>query len=184
MQTSDLSSFNNSWYKPGKNGFVRMLWYFTNIFVIINPLNPLSICRVWSLRLFGARIGKGVVIKPGVNIKYPWRLTIGDNSWIGENAWIDNLGKVTIGQNVCISQGAMLLCGNHDYTRSSFDLMISDITLEDGSWLGARSVVVPGVTVGTHAVLSVNSTATKNLEAWKIYQGTPALPIRDRIIVK
>jgi len=126
--------------------------------------------------VFGAKIGKGVVVKPGVNIKYPWRLKVGNHVWIGEKVWIDNLGDVVIEDNVCISQGAMLLCGNHNYKKSSFDLMVGDITLKQGSWIGAKSVVCPGVTVGSHAVLSVGSIATQNLEEYTIYQGNPAVP--------
>src|SRR5690242_9560833 len=93
-----------------------------------NSLFPFSGWKVFLLRLFGASVGKGVVIKPRVTIKYPWFLTIGNHSWIGENVWIDNLGKVAIGSNVCLSQGSMLLTGNHDYTKSTFDLMVKEIT--------------------------------------------------------
>jgi putative colanic acid biosynthesis acetyltransferase WcaF len=184
MKTTDLSAFNNSWYKPGKNGLIRVLWYFTNILVIMNPLNPFSGIKTWILRLFGAEIGENAVIKPGVNIKYPWRLKIGDNCWLGEKTWIDNLGMVTIGNNVCLSQGVLLLCGNHNYKSSSFDLIVGDIVLEDGVWLGAKSVVGPGVTVGSHAVLTVGSVTGKDLSAWKIYRGNPAVEIREREIAK
>ena len=110
---TDLSHYDNSWYNQGKGGFIRIVWYFINVLFFINPLNPFSCIKVRLLRLFGAKIGKGVVIKPKVNIKYPWRLEVGNYTWIGENAWIDNLANVKIGNNVCISQGAMLLCGNH-----------------------------------------------------------------------
>tara|TARA_B100000809_G_scaffold264490_2_gene320475 strand:+ start:1014 stop:1424 length:411 start_codon:yes stop_codon:yes gene_type:complete len=136
------------------------------------------------LRLFGAKIGKGVVIKPKVNIKYPWKLSIGDYSWIGEKVWIDNLDHVTIGKNCCLSQEAMLLSGNHDYSNPSFDLIVKPIILNDGSWVGAKSVVCPGVTLYEHAILAVGSIATKNLEANSIYQGNPAIKIKDRIIEK
>lgn len=148
----------------------------------INPLNPFSGIKVCLLRLFGAKIGIGVNIKPCVNVKYPWLLEVGDYSWIGENVWIDNLAKVKIGNNVCISQGAMLLCGNHNYKKTTFDLMIGEITLEDGSWIGAQSVVCPGVTVHTHAVLSVGSVACHDLEAYGVYQGSPAVKVRERVI--
>jgi putative colanic acid biosynthesis acetyltransferase WcaF len=181
---TNLSGFNNEWYRPGKNQFVRLLWYFTNILFFISPLNPLSFLKVFLLRLFGARIGKGVNIKPSVNIKYPWRLTIGDYCWIGENVWIDNLDDIVIGNNCCISQGAMLLCGNHNYRKESFDLIIKPVTLEEGVWIGAHSVVCPGITCKSHAILTVNSTATSNLEAYSIYQGTPAKKIRQRVIEK
>ena len=124
------------------------------------------------------QIGKGVVIKPSVNIKYPWKLIVGDHVWIGENVWIDNLAEVFISDNVCISQGAMLLTGNHNYKLSTFDLIIGTITLEDGVWIGAKSVVCPGVKCASHSVLTVGSIATKNLEPYIIYQGNPAIKIK------
>ena len=130
---------------------------------------------------FGASIGRGVVIKPNVNIKYPWRLSIGDYSWIGENVWIDNLANVHIGNNCCISQGAMLLCGNHDYKKETFDLKTGEIRIEDGAWVGARCTVCPGVNIGENAVLSVGSVTSKNLESNGIYQGNLAILKRNRI---
>ena len=178
---TDLSRYDNSWYHPGGK-IKRLAWYFTNVLFFINPLNPFSGIKVCLLRLFGAKIGIGVNIKPCVKVKYPWLLEVGDYSWIGENVWIDNLAKVKIGNNVCISQGAMLLCGNHNYKKTTFDLMIGEITLEDGSWIGAQSVVCPGVTVHTHAVLGVGSVACRDLEAYGVYQGSPAVKVRERVI--
>ncbi len=136
------------------------------------------------LRLFGARIGRGVVIKPAVNIKYPWKLIVGDHCWIGENVWIDNLADVKIGSHVCLSQGAMLLTGNHDFTSPSFDLKPAEIVLHDGVWIGARAVVCPGVTCRSHAVLTVQSVATRDLEAYSVNQGNPAVKVKDRVIDK
>ncbi len=176
----NLSLYDNSWYSPGAGVAKRTLWYLVNAVVFECPLCISSRVKRALLRWFGARVGKGLVIKPCVNIKYPWRLSVGDNVWIGENVWIDNLGQVSIGSNVCISQGAMLLCGNHNYKKESFDLMVGDITLEDGAWVGARSVVCPGVTLHTHSVLSVGSVACHDLEAFSVYQGTPARKVRER----
>ena len=178
---TDLSSYNNSWYKPG-NPIKRACWYFANLFFMLNPWNPFSGLKKLILRLFGAKIGKGVVIKPSVNIKYPWKLEIGDYVWIGENVWIDNLGKVKIGNNACISQGALLLCGNHNYKKSTFDLLVGDITLEEGVWIGAKAIVTPRITCHSHAILTAGSVATTNLEAYGIYQGNPAVKIRMREI--
>jgi putative colanic acid biosynthesis acetyltransferase WcaF len=132
------------------------------------------------LRVFGAEIGKGVVIKPAVNIKYPWLLSIGHHAWIGERVWIDNLAKVRIGDNCCISQGAMLLCGNHNYKKPTFDLIVKPITLEEGAWVGAFAIVCPGVTLKSHAILTVQSVATETLEAFGLYKGNPAIRIRER----
>lgn len=177
---SDLSKFNNDWYNPG-NPVKRILWYFTNA-AFFNSAFPIMSVKKVLLKLFGAKIGKGVVIKPYVNIKYPWRLSIGNNVWIGEKVWIDNLGFVVLKDNTCISQGAMLLCGNHHYKKVTFDLIVGDITIDEGAWIGAQCVVCPGVKVGSHAVLTVNSVATTHLLPWGIYQGNPAQKIKERVI--
>lgn len=177
----DLNSYDNSWYKPG-NKLKIIAWYWINELVLKNTLLPFSKLKVIVLRCFGANIGVGVTFKPGVNVKYPWFLEIGNYCWIGEDVWIDNLAKVTIEDNVCISQGAMLLCGNHDYKKTTFDLIVGEITLKEGAWVGAKSVICPGVTMNSYAILSVNSVATNDLEAHSICKGNPAVKIRDRII--
>lgn len=184
MNTVDNSLYNNEWYasRIGATKSQQVLWYICNVLFFINPLNPSSGFKKFILRLFGAKIGRGVVIKPGVNIKYPWKLFIGDHSWIGEKVWIDNLANVVIGSNCCISQGAMLLTGNHNYAAREFDLMILAITLEDGVWIGSRALVCPGVICRTHAVLAVQSVASKTLEAFTIYQGNPAVAVKERVI--
>jgi len=135
----DLSKYNNDWYKPGASFLFRAIWYIVNQFFLISYF-PFSSIKVFLLRVFGAKVGKGVVIKPHVNVKYPWRLTIGNYSWIGEGVWIDNLEDVFIGNNCCVSQDVLLLCGNHNYKKSTFDLMTEKIILEDGVWLGKGAV--------------------------------------------
>jgi putative colanic acid biosynthesis acetyltransferase WcaF len=176
---TDLNQFNNSGYHPGPL-VLRVLWYITNAVFFMNPLVVGSGFKKFILRRFGAKIGTGVVIKPSVNIKYPWKLEVGDYTWIGERVWIDNLDQVKIGKHCCLSQGAYLLCGNHHYKRVAFDLMTRPITLEDGVWIGAMSTVAPGVTAKSHAILALGSVATQDLEAYTIYQGNPALPVRKR----
>jgi putative colanic acid biosynthesis acetyltransferase WcaF len=180
MQT-DLSKFDNSWYKPGANIIKQVCWYFTNALFFKTSLFPVSALKVLLLRCYGAKVGKGVNIKPAVNIKYPWRLKIGDYAWIGENVWIDNLEDVIIGKSACLSQGALLLCGNHNYKKETFDLLPGKITIEDGVWIGANATVCPGVTCYSHSILTVGSVATKNMEAYGIYQGNPAVKVRERV---
>ncbi len=182
MKQTDLFSYNNYPYKPGGNPVKRVLWYYVNALVFKSGLFPFYALKIFLLRLFGAKIGKEVEIKPCVNIKYPWRLTIGNEVWIGENVWIDCLVPITIGNNVCISQGAVLLTGSHNYKKSSFDLITKEVILEDGVWIGAFAVINAGVVAASHAVLTSGSIATKNLEAYSIYQGNPAVKIRSRII--
>ena len=179
MITTDLAKYENHGYQPGPK-WKLFIWYFVNVLFFINPLNPFSVLKVMLLRLFGAKIGKGVIIKPGVHIKYPWFLEMGDHCWIGENVWIDNLAKVTMGSHVCVSQGALILCGNHNYKVDSFDLITKPITMEDGVWIGAQSTVCSGVICHSHSILSVKSVATVKLEAYGIYQGNPAKKARNR----
>lgn len=178
--TTQLSQFNNSWYQPGGR-LRRALWYIVHE-LFISSGHPVSAVRIALLRMFGARIGNGVVIKPRVRVKYPWKLKVGDHTWVGEDVWIDNLGEVKIGANCCLSQGAMLLCGNHDYKRSTFDLLVGDITLEDGAWIGAKAVVCPGVICHSHSILSVGSVASAPLEAYGIYRGNPAIKVKERVM--
>ncbi|MFT2007739.1 WcaF family extracellular polysaccharide biosynthesis acetyltransferase [Pontibacter sp. 13R65] len=178
----DLSSFNNDWYSPGAGVLKRTIWYFVNVLFFMNPLNPVNGLKVWLLRKFGATVGTGVVVKPGVNIKYPWYLSIGNHVWLGEDVWIDNLTQVVLEDHVTISQGAMLLTGSHNYKTTNFDLQVGKITLVEGTWVGAKATVCPGVTCGSHSVLAVGSVATKNLQPYTIYQGNPAVPKRARNI--
>lgn len=183
MIEKDLSTFNNKDYRPGAL-WRRVIWYvFSPIFLDTFLPWPYFLKRQ-VLRLFGAQVGKGVIFKPFVRIKYPWFLKIGNHVWIGENVWIDNLAEVLIESNVCVSQGAMLLTGNHNYKKKSFDLMVGEIRLESGVWIGARSVVCPGVTCHSHSVLTVGSVASSDLEAWGIYTGVPALKVKKREIVE
>lgn len=182
MNKVDLSLFSSESFKKGKNNFIILLWYFINALIVKASWNPFMGVKIFLLRIFGARIGKGLVIKNNVIIKYPWKLTIGDYCWLGENCWIDNLDDIIIGNNVCISQGALLLTGNHDYTITTFDYRNAPIILEDGVWIGAKAVVCPGVTCKSHSILSVGSIATKNLEPYTVNQGHPASPVRQRKI--
>ena len=175
-----LKYFNNEWYKPG-NLVKRLLWYFINFIFFNRYWFPFSSIKVVILKLFGAKVGRHVVIKPKVKIKYPWNVSLGNFVWIGEGVWLDSLGKITIGNNVCISQGVYLLTGNHNYKINSFDLIVDNINIEDGVWIGAKSIVCPGVTCYQSAVLSVGSVATKDLESFSIYQGNPAKLTRKRI---
>jgi putative colanic acid biosynthesis acetyltransferase WcaF len=177
---------NNALYNTtidiGASRVKQFTWYFVNILFFKNSLNPISSLKIFLLRLFGARIGKGVLIKPSVNIKYPWKLSIGDHCWIGENVWIDNLSDVIIGQSVTISQGALLLTGSHDHAKETFDFLSSKIVVEDGAWIGAKAIIMGGVTLGTHSILGVAGVANRDLRPFIIYQGSPATPVMERVI--
>ncbi len=183
MNKVNLSLYDNSWYKPGKNFLVRIIWHFLNAVLFSSSLIPINALKIIILKLFGSNVGKGVVIKPGVYIRYPWNLSIGDFVWIGDKAIIDNHGKVRIGDNVCISQHAMILTGSHNPASKAFDLVLSDIVIEDGVWIGAKAIVNGGIRCASHSILSVNSVAIQNLLDYTIYSGNPAIPITTRVIL-
>lgn len=176
----DLSKYDNSDFDPGAGRVKRLIWYYINALLFDSWILPHSGVKCFLLRLFGAKIGNGVVIKPRVNIKYPWNLLVGDNVWLGEGCWIDNLALITIGSNVCVSQDAYLLTGNHDYKDIKFSLIVKEIHLEDGVWIGAKAIVCPGVRVGMNAVLSVGSVLRNDAEPDSIYQGNFAIRVKGR----
>ena len=180
--TPDLAAFDNSWYTPGRARFVQALWFFLGAPLLRSAVIPSSKFRVFLLRVFGARLGRGVVVKPGVRVKYPWLLSVGSHSWIGEDAWIDNLAPVALGSDVCISQGAYLCTGNHDWSDPAFGLVAQPIILDNGSWAGARSVICPGVSLGEAAVAAAGSVVSSNIPPFEIHAGNPATFVHVREI--
>jgi putative colanic acid biosynthesis acetyltransferase WcaF len=170
----DLSVYENASFVRGRSVTVELAWMVVSFFCFRHSLAIGSWLKVLVLRLFGAKIGRGVVIKPSVQIKFPWKLVVGSHSWLGEGVWIDNLENVTIGSNVCVSQGALIICGNHDYSDVRFGLRSLPIQIEEGAWVGANAVVCPGVRIGSHGVLAVGSVATKSIAPYSVFQGNPA----------
>lgn len=154
--------------------FKLSLWYIVSLLFLETRLPYPSKLKVMLLRFFGANVGRNVVVKPSVKIKYPWNLYIGNNVWIGEKTWFDNLDEIHVGNNCCISQGVYFLTGNHDYRKNSFDFMSSAIYIKEQSWIGAKSVICPGVTIEKWSVLVVGSVLTKSTIENSIYQGNPA----------
>lgn len=140
----------------------------------------MSAVKARLLRLFGARIGHGVVIKPNVRIKCPWRLTVGDHCWIGQGVWIDNIEDVRIGSHVCVSQLAYFCTGSHDYRRAAFDLAARPIEVHDGAWIGARAMLLPGVSIGANAIVAGGSVVAKSVDPAAIVGGNPANHIARR----
>lgn len=175
-------------YKPAPNYNISapiwklILWYFIGSQLFTSRLLPFSKLKIFLLKLFGAKLGKGIYIKPGIRIKFPWKLEVGDYSWLGEDIWIDNLAPIIIGNHVCISQGVYLCTGNHDWSSQTFELIIDEIHIESYSWLAAKSVVAPGVKIAEGAILGLGSVASQPLLPWTIYRGNPAIATGKRNI--
>lgn len=178
----DLSVPDNSELDRGAPFLVEALWFFIGLPLLRSSLIPSSGFRSWLLRLFGARIGKGVYSKPGLRVKFPWYLEVGEYSWLGEDLWIDNLAQVTIGSHVCLSQGVYLCTGNHDWSLTNMKLFRKPIVCERGSWVGARAVVCPGVVIGEGAIVTAGSVAAKSVPPYEIHAGNPAAFVRRRVL--
>ena len=178
----DLSGYRATGFNRGAGVLKEGLWLLVSLMLFrLCPFSVSALKRL-MLRAFGARVGSNVTIKPQVKITFPWKLTIGDHVWLGEECWLLNLERITIGNNVCISQRAFLCTGSHNYKLPTFDLITKPIVVEDGAWIGAGAWVGPGVTVGNHAVLAAGSVVAKDLEPFAIYRGNPAVFLRTRII--
>ena len=164
----DLNNYSSGGFCRGASKFKEALWMVINKFFFSSWL-PGSHWRVILLRAFGGHLGNGVVIKPSVHIKFPWKLRVGDFCWLGEKVWIDNLDFVTIGSNVCISQGVYICTGSHDWSSSNFDLITRPVVIEDKVWLGAFSKVAPGAFVSKGVVVSMGGVVKGKLSPWRVY---------------
>jgi len=164
----------------GVSKFKEALWYFFKVLFFLTPIPYPQKFKVFLLRLFGAKIGKGLVIKPRVNIHMPWKLELGDHVWLGEEVFILNFELIKIGSNVCISQRAFLCGGNHNYRDPTFSYRNGPITVEDGAWIGAGCFVGPYVTVGADTVVSASSVVTTRLKPNSVYRGNPLTFVKSR----
>jgi putative colanic acid biosynthesis acetyltransferase WcaF len=168
--------------KGGRGTVIRALWLVVNAVVFLNPVLPAYRSKSWILRIFGARIGKGVVIKPSVNIKYPWHLEIGDYSWIGERVWLDCLAPLRIGSHVVISQGAYLCCGTHDWEDPGMGNVVAPIVVEDGAWIASFARIAGNVRIGQEAIVALGGVVFHDCEPRGTYRGNPAMRVGRRRI--
>ncbi|MFN8708127.1 MAG: WcaF family extracellular polysaccharide biosynthesis acetyltransferase [Planctomyces sp.] len=159
----ELRHYKNSDYSPGRKTLVLLIWYYFSLLCMENGLFPISRAKVFLLRIFGAKIGAGVVIKPNVRIKFPWRLTVGDHCWIGQEVWIDNLANVTLESDVCISQGAYLCTGSHDHRSPTFELKVAPILVKHGAWIAAKAIILQGAVIEAGEVVSAGAVVGKRV---------------------
>lgn len=167
-------------FKGRKFNFRRAMWYIVQDYLFrFTPYNLNSV-RCSLLRLFGARIGRGVVIRPSVRVDSPWNLKIGDYSWIGGSVILSSLDKIFIGRNSCISQNVFVSSGTHDYRKESFDLITSPVKIGNGVWVGAGSMIHPGVRIGDNSIVGAMSNVLKDIRVGSINYGNPCKLVRMR----
>ncbi|WP_089258888.1 WcaF family extracellular polysaccharide biosynthesis acetyltransferase [Cereibacter sphaeroides] len=176
-----LDQFSSRGFDRGASRIMETLWVAIGL-PLISSWVPGSAWRVGLLRSFGADIGKGTVWKPRVRVKFPWKLVVGNYSWIGENAWIDNLAGVTIGNHACISQGVYICTGSHDWSSPRFELITREIEVGNNAWVGAKSSLAPGTKMYEGSVLTLGSVAHGTLSSWSVYTGNPAQVVRERVV--
>lgn len=158
---------------------VQFWWLVQSLFFGFSP-QFLYGWRRFILRSFGAKIGKNVIIRPTARITYPWKVSIGDNSWIGDDVVLYSLGEIEIGSNSVISQRSYLCTGSHDYTKKEFPIYAKKITIGHSCWLATDVFVSPGITIEDGAVIGARSTVVKNVETNTINIGSPAVKIKER----
>ncbi|MCM8543264.1 MAG: WcaF family extracellular polysaccharide biosynthesis acetyltransferase [Lentisphaeraceae bacterium] len=175
-----LSEFNNHDFNRGRPFFVELLWVCCRSVFFRFVYLPIYGIRRTLLRFFGGNIGANVIVKPTATITFPWRLAVGDNTWIGEEAWILNLEHVTLGSNVVISQKAFICTGNHNWSKPKFDLVVKPVVIENGVWVGAGVIVLPGVRIGANSIVTAGSVVVNDLPSGMICSGNPCLPVKVR----
>jgi putative colanic acid biosynthesis acetyltransferase WcaF len=166
----------------GRGALFVQLWWLVQA-LIIKPLP--QICyplRRVLLRAFGAKIGNGVLIRPRVEITYPWKLTVGDYSWIGDDVTLYSLGQISIGAHTVISQDSYVCAADHDYSDVAFRIRERPITIGDQVWIASDVWVGPGVSIADGAVVGARSTVTSDLPAGMVCMGTPCRPVKPRRI--
>jgi len=159
-----LRDFRPDGYNKGRPRLVQAIWFATSNVAFSRWWFPAR-WRPPILRLFGAKVGRGVLIRHRVRIHWPWKLSIGDDSWIGEGAWLLDLEPIEIADNVCVSQEALLCTGSHDHTSATFAYDNGPILVQSGAWIGARAIVLRGVVVGAGAVIGAGSVVRRNIPA-------------------
>ena len=173
----DLSKFDNSTFERGAPRWKEVLWWISRS-LFFAPWFPLpSFLKCSVLRLFGAKIGRDVVIRSRVNITFPWRFSCGDHVWIGDETEFLSLAPISIGSHTCISQRAYLCTGSHDFSKERFDLMTALITVGDHCWLGAQCFIGPGVNFGAGSRCLAGAVVTGDVEQGQTVAGVPARPV-------
>ena len=180
MSIQELNTFKLPKNFRGRSGLVVQLWWIIDFFFF--KLSPQFMYgwRRWLLKLFGAKIGVGVIIRPTVSITYPWKVSIGDYSWIGDDVVLYSLGEIKIGKNAVVSQKSYICSASHDYGKSDFPIWSKKVTIEDECWLATDVYVAPGVTIGQGTVIGARSSVFKDLPSGKVCTGCPAKIIKDR----
>lgn len=173
----DLSKYSNNNPNKLKRLFWEIVWA---VFFRPTPRWCLNGWRCFLLWAFGARIGKGVRIQGGAKVWQPWRLAIGDNSWIDGGVSLYCVDDILIGANAVISEGAFICTASHDIESETFNLVTRPVEIGDSAWVCSRATVLPDVKIGEGAVVAAGSVVTKDVSPWTVVAGNPAKEVAKR----
>ena len=178
----DLRKYNQDWFDRGRPmWFIFLWWLIEGITLPLTPHNWYGF-RCWLLRLFGAEIGTGVIIRSSVRVLYPWKVAIGDHSWIGDSVYFYSLDKIKIGSHCVISQKTYLCTGSHNAEDANFGLLTAPIEIGNGVWIAADCFIGLGVKIGANSVIGARSSVFNNIPEEQVAWGTPCLPRHRRQI--
>ncbi|NET35702.1 MAG: colanic acid biosynthesis acetyltransferase WcaF [Cyanothece sp. SIO1E1] len=172
----DLRNYDQSWFDPGRPKWVALLWWLVQAIAFPLTLHTAHGPRCFLLRLFGARIGKGVVIRPTARFTFPWKVEIGDYSWVGDDVVFYSLDAIHIGCHCVISQKSYLCTGSHDLKDPTFGLQTAPIKIGNGAWVATDCFIGPGVRIGANAVVGTRSSVFSDLPTQYVCWGTPCRP--------
>jgi putative colanic acid biosynthesis acetyltransferase WcaF len=176
-----LSLFNVDSSFRGRSKAICQLWWIVQSCFFSTSPQILYGWRRFLLRLFGANIGRNVIIRSTVRVTYPWKLRIGDYAWVGDQVELYTLGEITIGAHAVVSQRSYLCTGSHDPASRSFRIFAKPIVIEEGAWLATDVFVAPGVTIGRNALIGARSSVFADAKADFVHVGSPAKPVRERV---
>lgn len=182
MIVQDLSRFSVPRGFRGRSAAIVQLWWLVQGLLFAPSPQFMYGWRNFLLRLFGARIGRKVVIRPSARITYPWKISIGDYSCIGDFVELYTLGEITIGRNAVVSQYCYLCTGSHDMTSPTFDIFAKPIVVEDQAWLAAGVFVHPGVTISEGSVVAARAVVERDTTPFYVHRGAPAIAVRQRTV--
>ena len=163
--------------------FIRFIWNICYLLLFRYSPRPFHFWRALILQLFGAKIGVGCHVYPGVTIWSPWNLSLVDHVVIGDGVVLYSMAEILIGDYSTVSQGVNLCCGTHDYNSSNFQLFAKPIEIGSHAWICSEAFIHPGVSIPDGVVVGARSVVTKNLpDMWSVYSGNPAKKIGTRKI--
>ncbi|MGN8844466.1 putative colanic acid biosynthesis acetyltransferase [Niallia sp. HCP3S3_B10] len=180
----ELKKYDQSWYSRGRSNLVVLIWWIVQGSLFRFSIHNMYSWRNFLLRLFGAKIGKNVQIRSTAKFTYPWKVIVGDYTWIGDNVKLYSLDNIVIGSNCIISQESYLCTGSHNISDPYFGLVTKPIIIKDGAWVASDVFVYPGVTINEHAVIAARSTVTKDVPDNMVYAGNPAKFCKKRNIAE